>query len=175
MARITERDRIEEFENIQEMLNTLEVAAKILEAGPNLEESCMLISLPTNVEDWEEEYKEDLHIATGYLIQMGEEENQQTKYLMLYMPVQVDLTSVDELVLLKLANELNQTLPVGACFVGKDKNSERVLLQIKCFIGGYVEEFLDEGVVCEAVFELGSIYDRLKEQLLDLVQQSEQQ
>lgn len=168
MSLITEKDRIKEFENIKEILSRLDIAAEILKAGERLEESCLLLSMPTNMEDWRAEFEEDLHLATGYLVQMGEEEEQQTKYLMLYMPIQVDLSGCDELEILRFANKTNETLPVGTCFCKEDEESGRMLLQIKCIIGGYVDEFLDEGVVCEAVYELGYAYDRLKQELQEL-------
>lgn len=168
MPFITERDRVEEFENLKEVLDELEVAAEIIPSGEGLEQSCLLICLPTGTEDWEEEYKTDLHIASAYLIQLDEDESQLTKYLMLYMPIQVDLKGADDLAILRLVNEVNQEISFGTCFYGKEPTTDRMLLQIKWLIGGAVDSFLDEGVICETIFELGGIYDRLKERLLEL-------
>ncbi|MGN0330596.1 MAG: hypothetical protein ACI4D5_05075 [Kineothrix sp.] len=172
MAIITEEDRLREYENIKEILDELDVAAEILRIGDESEMSCMMISLPTEVEDWREEYKTDLHMATAHLIQLSEDQEQLTKYLMVYVPVQVDLRETDELEVLRLINRINNTLAVGTCFYGKEPTSERMLLQIKWMIGGRVDENLDEGVVCEAIYELGATYDRLKAQLLELAGES---
>ena len=168
MAFITEKDRLDEFENLKELLDELEVAAEIIPAGPVVEQSCLMIALPTNIEDWEQEYKTDLHMAAAYLIQIGDDEEQLTKYMMIYMPVQVDLTGVDELAVLKLINEANKEISFGTCFYAEEQNSKRMLLQVKCLIGGAVDEYLDEGVVCEVIYDLGVIYDMLKERLLKL-------
>lgn len=168
MAVITEQDRIEEFENLKEILDRLDVAAQIIPAGQGLEQSCLMICMPTDMEDWKEEYKTDLHIAAAYLIQMSDDEEQLTKYLMIYMPIQVDLEEEKELEILRLVNEVNQNIAYGTCFYGKDSVSGKWLLQIKWLIGGDVGHYLDEGVVCETIFELGSIYDMLKERLLKL-------
>ena len=168
MAIITEHDRKKEFEHIKEFLDALDVAADIAETGADQGQTCLLISLPTEIENWKEEYQTDLHLATGYLFQLSDDEDQLTKYLMLYMPVKVDLRDVDELELLRLVNELNRKMRIGTCFYGTEENTGRVLLQVKWLIGGRVDVFLDEGVVCEAVFELGALYDQLKEQLAGL-------
>lgn len=169
MALITEKDRIQEFENIKSILQEVDVAAEVLKKGSNLEQSCMVISMPTAVEEWKEEFQEDLHVASAYLTQLGEDEEQLTKYLVIYMPIQVDVSGVDELTILKFVNDSNMQMPVGTCFYCEDPKDGRMLVQVKWSVGGRVDELLDEGVICEAVYELGYAYDMLKEHLLEMV------
>ena len=168
MALITEQDRIKEFENIKEFLEELEVAAEILQKGGSLEESCLLLSMPTETEELNGILPDDLHMATAYLTQTGDEEDQLTKYLTIYMPIQVDLTGADEGKVLKYVNDCNESFPFGTCFYGENPLTGRMLVQVKWSIGGPVDELLDEGVVCEAIFELGCLYDLLKEELLEM-------
>ena len=170
MALITEQDRIEEFQNIKDVLDKLDIAAEILKPREGQPQSCLMVSLPTDIEDWEKEYETDMHMAVCNLIQLDTEEAQQTKYLMIYSAVMVDMSGVDELGIYRFLNEANRNLKVGTCFFGEDLNDGRKLVQLKWMIGGYVDEYLDAGVVGEAILELGNTYDTLKEQLLKQVE-----
>lgn len=172
MALITEQDRQNEFTSICSLLDKLEIAAQILPKNEMIDQACMMISLPTNCSDWSAETETgDLHLTTGYLVQIGEEENQQTKYLMLYMPVQVDVSNVDELTLLRYVNDLGKKFPFGSFFTQKDERTDRLLVQAKYMLGGYVGEELDGGVVGEVIYELGAAYDMIKADLLAMTGQ----
>lgn len=173
MANITDKDRIKEYENMKDMLDSLEIACEILPKNALVEQSSLLISLPTSCEDWETEFETDMHVATGQLIQLSDDEQQLTKYLMLYVPIQVDVKGLDELVLLRLMNEVNSEIPIGTCFCAEEPGTGRLLLQIKWLIGGFVGEYIEEAVLCEALFEIGSVYDEVKEKLVELVEQAQ--
>lgn len=171
MSLLTEQHRIDEFKHIKEFLEEIEVAAEVLEQGNMVQETCLMICLPTWNEDWKEEMEEeaDLHFASGYLMQLGEEDEQLTKYLVLYMPIQVDLTGISREKALEFVNTVNLSLPLGTCFYAENPSDGRMMIHVKYMIGGYMEEYLDEGVVCETVLEMGYAYDTLKEELLELV------
>ena len=171
MPLLSEQHKKEELKHMKEFLEEIEVAAEVLESGNLVEETCLMICLPTWKEDWKEEMEdqEDLHFASGYLMQLGEEDEQLTKYLALYMPIQVDLTGISREKVLEFVNTVNLSLPLGTCFYAENPSDGRMMIHVKYMIGGYVEEFLDEGVVCETVLEMGYAYDTLKEQLLELV------
>ena len=171
MAILTGADKKREFEHIMEFLNDLQIASNIIEAEDENgdQDCCLMVALPTGVEDWKEEYQTDIHLAVGTMIQLSDDKDQLTKYLMFYMAVQVDLQDADELAVLRLGNEWNRTMRVGSCIYGREKETGRTLLQVKCLIGACVDDDLDEGVVCETIYELGDLYDRLKEQLSALV------
>ena len=86
MALITDQDRREEFENLKEYFEEVDIISQIIDKKEPYNQACMLIALPTSDDTiWEsEEMPEDPHLATAYLMQLGEEENQLTKYMMLY-------------------------------------------------------------------------------------------
>ncbi|MGN0342466.1 MAG: hypothetical protein ACI4DO_06715 [Roseburia sp.] len=169
MGQLTEQEKIEDFERIKDMLDELNQAAEILQVGEDNSETVMMVVLPTTMEDWEEEYKTDMHMATCYIMQPEGEEGQPTKYMMIYTPILVDVSTLDELEVLRYISELNRTLLVGSCFYGEDLNDGRRLVQIKWTIGGYAGEPFDEGIVCEALYELGSTYDTIKAHLKEMI------
>ena len=168
MAVITEEYRIREFEYLKRLLEAGDIAAKILHSDGVLDESCLIISMPTTSDDLDGLVPSDLHMAKAYLSQSDDEdEDTATKYLSFIMPIQVDLKDVDEYKMLKYLNECNECIPFGTCYYSENPLSGRMLVQVKWAIGGVMDEPLNANVFCDTVCELGFLYDSLKEELLE--------
>lgn len=169
MALITDQDRREEFENLKEYFEEVDIISQIIDKKEPYNQACMLIALPTSDDTiWEsEEMPEDPHLATAYLMQLGEEENQLTKYMMLYFQVAVDLTDVSEIEILRLINKANRTLSVGHFFYSEDVQGV-LSVQYKVLVGSASDQYTDIAVVCEHIWAMGDFYDQMKADLLTL-------
>lgn len=169
MPLIKEEEKKQEFENLKEILASLQIASEIMQKGDLVPETCLLITLPTTMKNWEEEYKTDMHMASAYLMQMDELDEQQTKYMMIYSQIQVDLADVPLAKIYPFLNLWNRYSAVGTYYVGEDPGTGKLLVHMKGIIGGGVEGFIDEAVICETIYELGYKYDEIKAELLELL------
>lgn len=180
MPILTEREKKQELERISAFLNEMEIAADVMNGGGFFDETCMLIGLPTEETlEWNEgePIPEDVHMAAGYVVQMDPESEQQlTKYLLLYALVPVELSGVDEGAVLRLINDINRQIMLGAFFYGETKDiqglNQGARVQFRHIIGVSTDDTWDVGVVCEAVLEIGVYYDLMKEKLQELKDRS---
>lgn len=177
MPLLTRKEKDTELKQICEVLNSYDFIAEFLPKGKLFEESCIFLSMPTDDEgDFDEnDENADLHMAVMYLLQLDtEEEAQMTKYLLLVFKLLVDISSIEERKLFQLINEMNQFARMGTFFIGEeelpDGKIERTI-QYKHLIGASTDEAFDEGVVGEAIIEIGFYYDELKERVLALLEE----
>lgn len=164
----SDEEKRDELKRLADFLDSVEIAAEVIEKGAYAEDISLLISLPS-VEDLknitEEEAAERLHLASGHLVDI--EEPEIIKYLSLYTQVRADLTGLDELSLLRLMNRMNQGVRVGHFFYGEAEPGN-YMVQYRASVTGAAEEPLDEGVVANAVLEMGIGYDSMKDALMRL-------
>lgn len=177
MPLLTKKEKDTELKQICEMLNSYDFIAEFLPKGNLFDESCVFLSMPT---DDEEDFDEndpnaDLHMAVMYLLQLDpEEEAQMTKYLLLVFKLLVDISSIEEAKLYKFINEMNQFIRLGTLFVGEDKLPDGKIertIQYKHLIGASTDENFDEGLIGEAIIEMGFYYDEIKERVSVLLEE----
>ena len=178
MPLLTEEMKLKDMEQISEFLNELEIPAEVMKAGGWFDRGCVLIGLPTEEElDWDESLEnlpEDVHIVCGFVVQLDQDsEEQLTKYFMMYAMIPTDLSSVDEVQVLELVNQMNKEIALGTFFYDETTDyqgrNQGGRVQFRHNIGVPVDGTWDEGVVCEAILELGVYYDIMKERLEELV------
>ena len=117
----TIEEKTEEFERLKEFLDSVEIAAEILPPGKLTEEPSLLVCLPS-VEDAGREGEirpEELHVAAGYFLNLDDTEQRLTKYLIFYTQIEAEFSSMSDLEILTLINQLNRTVRVGHYFYGK--------------------------------------------------------
>lgn len=154
-----------ELERIAAFLGSVEIPAQVLAKGPYVPESSLLICLPS-AEEFAEELTEEnaqelLHMATGNLVDVGEAGSPIAKYLSLYSQIRADLAGLEELDILRLINEMNRAIPVGHFFYGEENG--QMMIQYRAAIMGDAAEPFEEGIVANAILEMGIGYDRMKE------------
>lgn len=174
MPLLSKEDRKQELEEISEFLNELEIAAVILPEGPWADQSGLLVELPTDEDvDWDaEELPENAHVAAAYLMQLDEEsQDQLTKYLLFYFMMPGRLEDVDELTVLKLVNSMNQQVRMGSFFYGEGQGTEGPgkYIQYRLAVGASTDSSWDEGLVGEAIIEMGFYYDMMDQRLQELL------
>lgn len=169
MPLLNKEDKRKELEVICDFLNNLEFPAAILPEGPWAEESSLLVELPIEEEvDWNgEEFPEDAPIAAAHILQLSEEEKQLTKYLVFYFMLPEGIGEDKEAEALKLVNTMNQQIRMGSFFYGESqgKNGLENHIQYRLSIGVSTDEMWDEGVVGEALIEMGLYYDLMQEEI----------
>ena len=160
----SDQEKREELVYLADFLNSVEIAAKVLEKGPYSEEISLLISLPT-AEDQEnltaENAADKLHLAVGHLLPLEEEEARIIKYLSLYTQIRVGTGDLSELEILKLVNEMTCRVRVGSFYYGPGDAGES-MIQYRAMVMGLAEEHLDGGVAAETILEMGIGYDQMK-------------
>lgn len=177
MPLLTQQEKDTELKQLCEMLNSYDFIAEFLPKGRLFDESCIFLSMPTDDDEEFDETDEnaDLHMAVMHLLQLDpEEEAQMTKYLLLVFKILVDISSIEETKLYKFLNEMNQFIRMGTLFIGEDKLADGKIertIQYKHLIGASTDEHFDDGVVGEAIIEMGFYYDEIKEKLEALLEE----
>lgn len=164
----TEQEKVEEFKNIRDFLDSVEIAAEVLEKGMGVETATLLISLPSKEElPEDEELTEDqLHIATGYLLDLDDSEDKVAKYLLFYSQIRVDLSAMKTEEVLVMLNELNRKVRVGHYFIGRLEENGPLTVQYRATVTGPADAPFDEGVVADTILEMGVGYDVAKGALM---------
>ena len=165
----SEKEKRKELGRLADFLNSVEIAAQVVEKGPYAQESSLLLCLPSAETPeglTEENAPQLLHLATANLVDLEDPEPKIVKYLSLYSQVKTDLTGLEELEILRLLNHLNRAVRVGHFFYGEE-NGQR-MVQYRAAVMGDAEKPLDEGVVANAAMEMGIGYDQMKDALEEL-------
>lgn len=159
----------EELNYIRDFLEDFEIAAEVLPKGKLIDQTTLMICLPS-VEDEEDEEEEEidyrkLHIAYAYMLDLAEEEERLAKYLLIYTHVRVDSTDLSEEEMLSLLNDLNAVVRIGHFFYGEVEGEEQPVVQYRMMVAGAVDQPFDEGIVADAILEMGVGYDMAKEMI----------
>lgn len=172
MPLLSEKEKDRELQEICDFLIELDFDASVLPKGPWADQDCLIVELPTEEgpvwEEEDEEPPEDLPIAAGYLAQLDpDSEDQLTKYLMLYFVMPKDLKQLDEGMILRTLNDRNRCLRMGSFFYGEiqGKNGPEMHIHYRLAIGASTDGGFDEGVVGEAIIEMGMYYDMMLDSL----------
>lgn len=164
----SEKEIREELQRIADFLDSVDVAAEVLPKGPMVAETSLLVSLPT-IEPYPEEEEQveiqHLHLASMNLVDLSDSDEKISKYLSIYAPVYADTKGKSEGEILRIVNEMNQSVRVGHFFYGEMEDATGCMVQYRAALMGSADEPLDEAVVAEAVLEMGIGYDRMKEAL----------
>ena len=160
----------EELNYIRDFLEEFEIAAEVLPKSKLIEQTSLLICLPSveDEEDDEEEGEIDyskLHIAYAYLLDFADTEKRLAKYLLLYTHVRVDASAMSTEEMLALLNDLNAVVRVGHFFYGEVEGEEHPVVQYRALVTGAVDQPFDEGIVADAILEMGVGYDTAKEMI----------
>lgn len=167
-----EQEILAEFEHLSEYLNDVEIVAEVLPKGKIAEETSLLVCLPgaeSGTDDGTDEddlNPENMHVASGCLLDLSEGENRLAKYLMLYTQIPVDISAMTAAEVVLLLNELNRTVRVGHYFLGAVEGEETPVVQYRATVTGAEGEHLDGGVVADTIVEMGSGYEVAKTALL---------
>ena len=155
---LTQEKKRTEFERIREFLAQAEIAAEVADKGKLFDDTVLLVSLPT-AEEFPEDHElteEELHLAVGYL---DREEERLSRYLMFYSQIEVDLAELTKAEILSMLNELNRRVRLGCFFLGPVDGQETEGVQYRIMVSGVPEEPFDEGLVADAILEMGTGYD----------------
>lgn len=161
--------KIRELNQLKEELEELELAAEVLTPGKVAEDVTLLVCLPSvdevpdDVEDLE---SEDLHLASGMLVDLDDTGKSLAKYLIFYSQIRVKLENPEEQTILKMVNFMNRTSRVGHYFYGPAEEGQESLVQYRATVTGAAGEPFDAGVVADTILEMGMGYDLMKEMLL---------
>ena len=174
MPLLSKEQKDQELEDIRNFLDELEFETVILPKGPWADQDGLLVELPTDEEvDWDgDDLPENARIAAAYLMQLDEEsEDQLTKYLMFYFMIQTPLDHVDELKVLRLVNDMNHQIRMGSFFYGESQgvNGSGMHIQYRLAIGASTDDWFDEGLVGEAIIEMGLYYDIMEQEIQKLL------
>ena len=152
---------MQEFERLKDFLESLDMAAEILPKGNVLDDIILLVSLPSIEEypDDREATEADLHLAAGYLMDLDDTDQRLCKYLLFYSQIIVDLSSFERTEILENINQLNRNVRMGHYFYGPADGKEEEMLQYRVMVSGAEDQPLDEGVVADALLEMGVGYD----------------
>lgn len=175
MPLLTKKEKEKDLIAVRDFLNELDFAAALLPDGPWADQKGLILLLPTDAEmDWkEDELPEDAPYAAAYLMQLDqEEENQMTKYLLFYfmLPQKIEDRVAGQA--LELVNRMNQQIRMGCFYLGKDQVSEEKCIQYRLTVGNAADAPWDEGVIGEALIEMGLYYDLMLEEAGKLYQGS---
>ena len=166
MALLTKEERNQEVEALRSCLDELEFASAVLPEGPWANQ----IELPGDEDvEWKAgEIPENARIAAAYLMQLDEEEDQLTKYLLFCFELPQTIGDATELKVLKLVNEINQQIRMG-CFYLDESRMEEVgrKVQYRLAVGASTDEDFDEGLIGEAIIEMSLYYDLMEERLME--------
>ena len=157
----TDQEKMQEFERLKDFLESLDMAAEILPKGNVLDDIILLVSLPSIEEypDDREATEADLHLAAGYLMDLDDTDQRLCKYLLFYSQIIVDLSSFERTEILENINQLNRNGRMGHYFYGPADGKEEEMLQYRVMVSGAEDQPLDEGVVADALLEMGVGYD----------------
>ena len=157
----TDQEKMQEFERLKDFLESLDMAAEILPKGNVLDDIVLLVSLPSIEEypDDREATEADLHLAAGYLMDLDDTDQRLCKYLLFYSQIIVDLSSFERTEILENINQLNRNVRMGHYFYGPTDGKEEEMLQYRVMVSGAEDQPLDEGIVADALLEMGVGYD----------------
>ena len=157
----TDQEKMQEFERLKDFLESLDMAAEILPKGNVLDDIILLVSLPSIEEypDDREATEADLHLAAGYLMDLDDTDQRLCKYLLFYSQIIVDLSGFERTEILENINQLNRNVRMGHYFYGPADGKEEEMLQYRVMVSGAEDQPLDEGVVADALLEMGVGYD----------------
>ena len=157
----TDQEKMQEFERLKDFLESLDMAAEILPKGNVLDDIILLVSLPS-IEEYpsdREATEADLHLAAGYLMDLDDTDQRLCKYLLFYSQIIVDLSGFERTEILENINQLNRNVRMGHYFYGPADGKEEEMLQYRVMVSGAEDQPLDEGVVADALLEMGVGYD----------------
>ena len=165
MALLTTEQKNQEIEALRICLDELQFASAILPEGPWADQKGLLIALPgeDDVEWTGTDIPEDARIAAAYIMQLDEEEDQLTKYLLFCVVFPFTIGVEDEVKCLKLVNEMNSQIRMGSFYLEEDAAKEEYQVQYRLAVGAVVDEPFDEGLVGEAILEMSLYYDLIEE------------
>ena len=157
----TDQEKMQEFERLKDFLEGLDLAAEILPKGNVLDDIILLVFLSSMQEypDDREATEADLHLAAGYLMDLDDTDQRLCKYLLFYSQIIVDLSSFERTEILENINQLNRNVRMGHYFYGPADGKEEEMLQYRVMVSGAEDRPLDEGVVADALLEMGVGYD----------------
>ena len=121
----------------------------------------MIDDLPT-AEEFPEDHElteEELHLAVGYLVELDGEEERLSHYLMFYSQIEADVSELNRAEILSMLNELNRRVRLGCFFLGPVDGQDVEGIQYRIMVSGMPEEPFDEGLVADAILEMGTGYD----------------
>ena len=150
-------------------LEELDLAAEVLTPGRLAEDAALLVCLPSVDEvpdDLDDIESEDLHLASGMLVDLDDTGKSLARYLIFFSQIRVKLENPDEQCILKMVNFMNRTSRVGHYFYGSAEEGQEPLVQYRATVTGVSGEPFDAGVVADTVLEMGMGYDLMKEMLL---------
>ena len=170
--RLKEQEIIEELEQLRDFLYDVEIAAEVIQKSKLVEETVLLVCLPSveDIEDEEEEEEidpEKIHIASGYILDLDDADQRLAKYLMFYTQIRTDISAMTTEEVLDLVNQLNQTVRVGHYFYGEADGEESPIVQYRATVTGAEGEHFDGGIVADTIIEMGVGYDIAKSALIE--------
>ena len=113
--------KIRDLEQLKKELEELDLAAEVLTPGTLAEDATLLVCLPSVDEvpdDLDDIESEDLHLASGMLVELDDTGKSLARYLIFYSQIRVKLENPDEQRILKMVNFMNRTSRVGHYFYG---------------------------------------------------------
>lgn len=163
----TNQEKIEEFTRLRDFLESVEVASEVIPKGEMAEDTTLLVCLPGTDElaEDEEPTAEKLHVAAGYLLDLGESEKRLAKYMLFYTQIPADTSHMKVEEVLLMLNELNRTVRVGHYFLGKTEENQPLMVQYRATVTGVDGEPFDEGIVADTILEMGVGYEVAREAL----------
>lgn len=171
MALLTKEEKNKEIEALRNCLDELEFASAILPEGPWADQKGLLVELPGDEEiEWKDgEIPENVRVAAAYIMQLDDEEEQLTKYLLFCFELPQTIGDATELRALKMINELNQQIRMGSFYLD-DSRMEEVgrKIQYRLAVGASTEAEFDEGLIGEAVIEMSLYYDLMEEKIMEI-------
>ena len=114
--------KIRDLEQLKKELEELDLAAEVLTPGRLAEDATLLVCLPSVDEvpdDLDDIESEDLHLASGMLVDLDDTGKSFARYLIFYSQIRVKLENPDEQRILKMVNFMNRTSRVGHYFYGR--------------------------------------------------------
>lgn len=172
--RLSEEEKQQELGNLEEFLNSVKIAAQLVPKGGMLDDVSLLVCLPSVEEipeDLEDATAENMHFMSACLMELDDSQEKISKYLGCYTQIRADMSGIPELEVLKLVNRMNRTVRVGHYFYDEPEGAGEKLVQYRASVMGAAEQPLDEGVVAEAILEMGIGYDMMKDALEDLAKE----
>lgn len=96
--------KIRDLEQLKKELEELDLAAEVLTPGTLAEDATLLVCLPSVDEvpdDLDDIESEDLHLASGMLVELDDTGKSLARYLIFYSQIRVKLENPDEQRILK--------------------------------------------------------------------------
>lgn len=161
----SDQEKIEELQRLRDFLDSVEIAAEVIPKGKLGDEILMLVALPTHDEDPEAEEisPEQIHAASVMMMDLDDNEKRLAKYLMFYTQIEADLSNMTIAEVILLLNDLNRTVRIGHYFLAEKEEGGPQVVHYRATVAGVEDEPFDEGIVADAILEMGIGYDYAKE------------